>query len=227
MNRRQFLAGAAALPAAAAPVPDFSSVRKDFPRALNETYFNSAAQHPLGVHAMRAMQRYMDFMTYGPGEGRSDFWEEGFLQVKPLFAGLMRAAGSRRPGRQASRLADRAERHGARRQQQDAADRGLAGLLRQRPSGGHQSAERSGPRPWRAAVRRHHPGGRRDPHRRESHGYRSGLQRHVQMAARRAWFRLHVHPRGSDRLSGPAHRVQRPSRLQLPTLAQGATPESS
>src|SRR6185503_18625456 len=68
--------------------------RKDFPRALNETYFNSAAQHPLATHSAQAMQRYIDFMYKGPGEGRSDFWEHGFNEVKPMFARLIHAKPS-------------------------------------------------------------------------------------------------------------------------------------
>ena len=93
MHRREFL-GAAALAAAAAPVDLSIQCRKDFPRALNETYFNSAAQHPLGNHCAAGMQRYIDFMHKGPGEGRKDFWEEGFLQVKPMFARLINAKTS-------------------------------------------------------------------------------------------------------------------------------------
>ena len=50
MNRRQFLATAAVPAAAATGSIDLSKqCRQDFPRALNETYFNSAAQHPLGA----------------------------------------------------------------------------------------------------------------------------------------------------------------------------------
>src|SRR5215207_9303266 len=96
MNRRQFLAGTAAHAAAspAASSPDFSKLRADFPRALNETYFNSAAQHPLGDHTVRGMQRYIEFLAKGPGEGREDFWETGFLQVKPMFAKLINAKPS-------------------------------------------------------------------------------------------------------------------------------------
>src|SRR5688572_11726822 len=101
MNRRDFLGGATTLAVAAAPSAqpqaspsDFSKLRADFPRALNETYFNSAAQHPLGNHTVRGMQRYIDFLAKGPGEGREDFWETGFRQVKPMFAKLINAKPS-------------------------------------------------------------------------------------------------------------------------------------
>ena len=40
------------------------------------------------------MQRYIDFMQKGPGEGRKDFWEDGFPQVKPMFARLINAKPS-------------------------------------------------------------------------------------------------------------------------------------
>src|SRR5215813_7731810 len=91
MTRRNLLTGAAGVAAAAASTPDFSEVRKNFPRAVKETYFNAAAQHPLGLHAVRGMQRYMDFMNQGWTDGLHDFWEEGFLQVKPMFAKLINA----------------------------------------------------------------------------------------------------------------------------------------
>jgi selenocysteine lyase/cysteine desulfurase len=90
MNRRAFIAGGAGLMAVAASA-EWAGTRNNFPRALNETYFNSASQHPLGLHAVRAMQRYMDFMSRGPGAGRADFWDEGFTQVKPMFAKFINA----------------------------------------------------------------------------------------------------------------------------------------
>jgi selenocysteine lyase/cysteine desulfurase len=92
MTRRTLLSGAAgAAGAAAASLPDFAAVRRNFPRAVKETYFNAAAQHPLGLHAVRGMQRYIDFMSQGWTEGLHDFWEEGFTQVKPMFARLINA----------------------------------------------------------------------------------------------------------------------------------------
>src|SRR5688572_26589922 len=93
MHRRGFLVTAAAA-AVAAPVDLSLQCRKDFPRAMNETYFNSAAQHPLGNHSVAAMHRYIDFLHKGPGEGRKDFWEDGLSQVKPMFARLINAKPS-------------------------------------------------------------------------------------------------------------------------------------
>ncbi|MFN0166783.1 MAG: aminotransferase class V-fold PLP-dependent enzyme [Bryobacteraceae bacterium] len=92
MKRREFLGTAAVAAAAEASAePDWAAIRKLFPRALNETYFNCAAQHPLAVHSVRAMQRYMDFLHLGPGEGREDLWETSFPKVKPAFARLIGA----------------------------------------------------------------------------------------------------------------------------------------
>jgi selenocysteine lyase/cysteine desulfurase len=92
MTRRDLLSGAAGVAgAAAASLPDFAEVRKNFPRAVKETYFNAAAQHPLGLHAVKGMQRYIDFMSQGWTGGLHDFWEEGFTQVKPMFARLINA----------------------------------------------------------------------------------------------------------------------------------------
>jgi selenocysteine lyase/cysteine desulfurase len=95
MTRRDLLTGVASLASAAgASAPDFSEVRKNFPRAVKETYFNAAAQHPLGLHAVKGMQHYMDFMCNGWTDGLHDFWEEGFTQVKPMFARLINAKPS-------------------------------------------------------------------------------------------------------------------------------------
>ena len=49
-------------PVVSGGVVDWEAVRARFPRAVNETYFNCAAQHPLGVHTVRGFERYIDFM---------------------------------------------------------------------------------------------------------------------------------------------------------------------
>jgi len=94
MDRRHFLGTTAGAAALAASVDLSPRCRNDFPRALNETYFNSGAQHPLGNHTVRGMRNYMEFLHKGPGEGRADFWEHGFREVKPMFARLINASPS-------------------------------------------------------------------------------------------------------------------------------------
>ena len=114
INRRRFLAGSAAAAAVASQAAcgpadqaeakgalsdpirpdgsiDWEAVRQAFPRGVNENYFNSAAQHPVGLHTRRGMERYIDFMSQGPGEGREDFWETGYREIKPMFAKLINA----------------------------------------------------------------------------------------------------------------------------------------
>ncbi len=93
MNRREFLAGAGRPQRASPGAPDFSGTAI-FHALWLETYFNAAAQHPLGLHAVAGMQRYMDFMSLGWTDGLHDFWEEGFLKVKPMYARLINAKPS-------------------------------------------------------------------------------------------------------------------------------------
>ena len=42
-----------------------AGLRADFPRAASQTYLNSAAQHPLGLPMLRAMERHLHFEVYG------------------------------------------------------------------------------------------------------------------------------------------------------------------
>lgn len=94
INRRQLLGSAplAAASLAAAPkVNDFGSIRKEFPRAMEQVYFDAAAHTPLPKYTAEGMRRYMDFHMYGPGEGRGAYAAESVRQVKPLFAKLINA----------------------------------------------------------------------------------------------------------------------------------------
>ena len=97
-NRRQFLSStAAAASAFAAPSPkhaDLESVRKEFPRAVQQVYLDAAAHMPLPTYTAEGMRRYMDFHMYGPGEGRGEYASESVRQVKPLFARLINAKPS-------------------------------------------------------------------------------------------------------------------------------------
>lgn len=107
VDRREFLLSAAAAatvvplsggPAAAASSPARTAadlgggVRADFPRAAAQTYLNSAAQHPLGLPMLRAMQRHLDYEVYGPGEGREYFSRKNQATLKEEFGALINAS---------------------------------------------------------------------------------------------------------------------------------------
>ena len=82
VDRRQFLRnaaggaaigrlGAVATAQTAAPTTALgASLRVDFPRTATQTYLNSAGQHPLGRHVLRAMERHLHYEVFGSGEGR-------------------------------------------------------------------------------------------------------------------------------------------------------------
>ena len=110
INRRQFIGAAgatvasAATPAAWAATPaawgasreplDFASLRGDFPRAVQQTYLDGAAHHPLSKHTAEGVRRYLDFQMYGPGDGRGDYVRQARAAVKPMFARLINAKAS-------------------------------------------------------------------------------------------------------------------------------------
>lgn len=98
INRRDFLLSAAAVAAAprssvAAPQAGLfpQSVREDFPIAGKQTYLNSAAIHPMSVHAARALRDHIAYRLEGPGEGRADFGTEQQQDLKRRFAALIGA----------------------------------------------------------------------------------------------------------------------------------------
>lgn len=98
LDRRQFLMSAAfaavpALPreASAADSAIPASVRADFPIASAETYLNSAAIHPMSLHASRALVDHVAFRTKGGGEGRADFGTDQQADLKRRFAQLIGA----------------------------------------------------------------------------------------------------------------------------------------
>ncbi|MBI3693381.1 MAG: aminotransferase class V-fold PLP-dependent enzyme [Acidobacteria bacterium] len=96
INRRQFLTSSAAVASslAAPKLSDFESIRKEFPRAVEQVYLDAAAHVPLPRYSADGMRRYMDFHMYGPGEGRGEYAATALRQVKPLFAKLINAKPS-------------------------------------------------------------------------------------------------------------------------------------
>jgi selenocysteine lyase/cysteine desulfurase len=100
INRRQFLATAAAVAAwperaALSVAPPASmlpaSVRDNFPIASAQTYLDSAAIHPMGNHAARALEDHVAFRLKGSGVGRTDFGSEQQTDLKRRFAQLINA----------------------------------------------------------------------------------------------------------------------------------------
>ena len=98
INRRRLLGSAAlgvsSLAAATTKLPDFTSIRSEFPRATQQVYLDAAANMPLPKFVAEGMRRYMDFHMYGPGEGRGDYASKTIREVKPLFARLINAKPS-------------------------------------------------------------------------------------------------------------------------------------
>ena len=100
LNRRRFLQSTAALGAvaAAAPAstskPDWTKVRQDFPWLKRKVWLSGADYHPIGIHSLRAMERYLAYRAHGPGEGRSTYTVGQQRETKELFARLINA----RPG---------------------------------------------------------------------------------------------------------------------------------
>ncbi|MCU1274999.1 MAG: hypothetical protein JWO48_2430 [Bryobacterales bacterium] len=93
MSRRNIISGAItslARPSSAA-VPDFAPMRNDFPWGQNETFLNNAGWHPVGIHSIKAMERYLEYKMKGPGQGRDDFGGGRQDEVKSLFAQLIHA----------------------------------------------------------------------------------------------------------------------------------------
>lgn len=104
LGRREFIAGAGAFatfgrsarslfaeqsmrPGAVFP----ASVRADFPIVATETYLNSAAMHPLGSFAARAIERGVAYRLHGAGEGREDFGAARQEDLKKRYGQLINA----------------------------------------------------------------------------------------------------------------------------------------
>jgi selenocysteine lyase/cysteine desulfurase len=96
INRRRLLQSTAAAAAGAAPAmpsatPDWSKVREDFPWIKRNVWLTAADYHPIGIHSIRAVERYLAFRSQGPGEGRSPYTGEEMRETKELFGRLINA----------------------------------------------------------------------------------------------------------------------------------------
>lgn len=91
LSARPLLAGVAQ-PAPGAVFP--ASVRADFPLASAETYMNSAALHPVGTFAARAVEQGLAYRLRGPGEGRADFTVARQAELKAKYGALIGATAN-------------------------------------------------------------------------------------------------------------------------------------
>ena len=82
-----FAAAQTARPGAVFP----ASVRADFPSVALETYMNSAAMHPLGTFAARAIEQGLAYRLHGPGPGRVDFGADKQQDLKKRYGQLIGA----------------------------------------------------------------------------------------------------------------------------------------
>ncbi|MCW5982653.1 MAG: aminotransferase class V-fold PLP-dependent enzyme [Bryobacteraceae bacterium] len=96
MIRRQFLAAMGLAPAAASANSSAGETawREAFPRALKQVYLDAAAHCPLSRHTAAGIQRYLDFHTYGPGDGRGEYVDEAMRQARGMFARMINATPS-------------------------------------------------------------------------------------------------------------------------------------
>lgn len=103
LRRRDFLAGAGALAASVRPLAATlqparpgaifpASVRADFPLASTETYLNSAALHPVGSFAARALESGLQYRLLGAGDGRVDFGTDRQQALKAKYGALIGAS---------------------------------------------------------------------------------------------------------------------------------------
>src|SRR5262245_9004380 len=105
LGRREFLAGASALAVSARsalaavqpakPGAIFpASVRADFPSVSLDTYMNSAAMHPLGSFAARAIEQGIAYRLHGAGPGRVDFGADKQQDLKKRYGQLIGATAN-------------------------------------------------------------------------------------------------------------------------------------
>ena len=107
LGRRDFLAGAGAIAvssrslfanatqAATRPAGVFAaSVRADFPLVATETYLNSAALHPVGTFAAKAIEQGLAYRLHGPGEGRAEFTADKQQNLKVQYGKLIGATAN-------------------------------------------------------------------------------------------------------------------------------------
>jgi len=74
--------------------PDWSVVRAAFPWLGNRLWLTAADYHPIGVHSLKAMEKYLNWRVYGPGENSVQYGPREQRETKELFAELIHAKPS-------------------------------------------------------------------------------------------------------------------------------------
>lgn len=74
--------------------PDWPAVRAAFPWLRNKLWLTAADYHPVGIHSLRAMEKYLNSRVYGPGENSADYSPRQQRETKELFAKLINAKPS-------------------------------------------------------------------------------------------------------------------------------------
>ena len=107
LGRRDFLAGAGAIAvssrslfanatqaahAAGRHLPGLGARR--LPAGGDETYLNSAALHPVGTFAARAIEQGLAYRLHGPGEGRAEFTADKQQNLKVQYGKLIGATAN-------------------------------------------------------------------------------------------------------------------------------------
>ncbi|MFN0172178.1 MAG: aminotransferase class V-fold PLP-dependent enzyme [Bryobacteraceae bacterium] len=90
LNRRELCLAGIALQTAAAE-PDWNAVRNDFPWLRRRLWISGADYHPIGIHSMRAMEKYLAWKVQGPGDGAAPFAGQQEIETKEMFARLINA----------------------------------------------------------------------------------------------------------------------------------------
>ncbi len=88
---RAFQSAAAAAPAGGR---DWAAVREDFPWLKQKLWLTAADYHPIGIHSLRAMEKYLAWRVHGTGEGSSRYTGEQERETKEMFARLINAKAS-------------------------------------------------------------------------------------------------------------------------------------
>ncbi|NNF29486.1 MAG: aminotransferase class V-fold PLP-dependent enzyme, partial [Gemmatimonadetes bacterium] len=96
MDRRAFLAaGSAALAGASCGLPDTRQAADatglTFPRSEHETFLNAAGGMPLASFAEAGLARYMDFIRLGPDDGRGEYFNQMWSEIRGDFGAMIGA----------------------------------------------------------------------------------------------------------------------------------------